>query len=145
MHEKWKSNNTEKIKNYRAVNAKKANACSAKWREDNPERAKAAVSKWKALHLEKRKIYNQNRRARKLEAGGKLSHGLSIHLFKLQKGKCPCCGKPLGDNYHMDHIMPIALGGTNTDDNIQLLRQRCNNQKKDKHPIEFMQLRGFLI
>jgi 5-methylcytosine-specific restriction endonuclease McrA len=52
---------------------------------------------------------------------------------------------PLGDNYHIDHIMPLALGGSNTDDNIQLLRQRCNNQKCAKHPVDFMQSRGFLL
>lgn len=56
-----------------------------------------------------------------------------------------CCGLPLGDNYHIDHIMPLALGGSNTDDNIQLLRQRCNNQKCAKHPVDFMQSRGFLL
>jgi 5-methylcytosine-specific restriction endonuclease McrA len=53
--------------------------------------------------------------------------------------------QPLGDNYHLDHITPITLGGSNTDDNMQLLRQRCNNQKYNKHPIDFMQSRGFLL
>jgi 5-methylcytosine-specific restriction endonuclease McrA len=51
----------------------------------------------------------------------------------------------LGDNYHLDHIVPLAIGGTNTDDNIQLLRQKCNQQKSAKHPIDFMQSRGFLL
>jgi 5-methylcytosine-specific restriction endonuclease McrA len=45
----------------------------------------------------------------------------------------------------MDHIIPLALGGTNTDDNIQLLRAKCNKQKGAKHPIDFMQQRGFLL
>lgn len=39
----------------------------------------------------------------------------------------------------------IALGGTNTDDNVQLLRAECNNFKRAKHPADFMRQRGFLI
>lgn len=45
----------------------------------------------------------------------------------------------------MDHIMPLALGGTNTDDNIQLLCPTCNRSKHAKHPVDFMQQRGFLL
>ena len=86
-----------------------------------------------------------NRRARVRETGGKLSSDLADKLFKLQKGKCPCCAQPLGDDYHLDHKMPIALGGSNTDGNMQLLRAVCNLQKAKKHPIDFMQIRGFLL
>ena len=74
-----------------------------------------------------------------------LSVGLSAKLFKLQKGKCPCCKQPLGDDYHLDHKMPLALGGTNTDENMQLLRSICNLQKHAKHPVDFMQERGYLL
>ncbi len=90
-------------------------------------------------------ILSHNRRAKISLIGGKLSSGLSKKLFKLQKGKCACCKEPLGNNFHMDHIMPLALGGANEDWNIQLLRQTCNNQKRAKHPIDFMQKRGFLL
>ena len=63
----------------------------------------------------------------------------------LQKGLCPCCRKPLGNDYHMDHIIPLALGGSNGDNNIQLLRSECNLEKQAKHPVDFMQSRGFLL
>jgi 5-methylcytosine-specific restriction endonuclease McrA len=86
-----------------------------------------------------------NRKARERANGGILSVGLAEKLFELQKGKCACCGQPLGEKYHMDHILPIVLGGPNEDWNIQLLRQRCNQQKHAKHPVDFMQSRGFLL
>jgi len=74
------------------------------------------------------------------------SPNLSEKLFVLQKGICACgCQQPLGRDYHLDHRMPLALGGTNTDDNVQLLTKLCNLQKGKKHPIDFMQSRGFLI
>lgn len=133
---------------------------AAKYRLENANKVKQAQDDWRARNLDQQKTYKQkyfaenvdsfyarsaNRRARKLSVGGKLTLDLSSKLFKLQKGKCACCKKPLGSNYHMDHIMPLALGGSNTDDNIQLLRARCNLQKQAKHPVDFMRQRGYLL
>ena len=123
----------------------RAKAASAAWQKANPAKARAKAAAWQKANPEARRIISQNRRARKLANGGKLSKGLSAKLFKLQKGKCPCCNQPLGDDYHMDHIMPLAKGGANEDLNIQLLRQQCNQQKSAKDPIEFMQSRGKLL
>ena len=134
--------------------------CQADWQSSNPEKARANTAKWRALNLELYKslvaarraanrgsyrAYEQNRRARMLAIGGKLSVGLAVKLFQLQQGKCPCCALPLGDNYHLDHKMPLGLGGAHSDENMQLLRQQCNNEKHVKHPVAFMQSRGFLL
>jgi len=145
---------------WRTANPDWAKASNVAWTAANPELCKKYGAKWYAANYELRKLsqaawakanpearrnYNHNRRARELANGGNLSKGLVSKLFKLQKGKCPCCNQALGDDYHLDHIVPLALGGSNTDDNMQLLRQRCNQQKHAKHPIDFMQQRGFLL
>jgi 5-methylcytosine-specific restriction endonuclease McrA len=146
---KWRDENPERVKAYsaayRAANKDKIRDWRAAYHAENPEKGIARTAKWRANNPEAKRIQEHTRRARKREIGGKLSKGLSERLFKLQRGKCACCGKPLGDNFHLDHIMPLALGGANEDWNIQLLTRRCNAQKHAKHPIEFMQLRGFLI
>lgn len=135
-------------------------ATSSAWLSANAEKKKASRAAWQAAHLdiarehtaawakanpEALRIKEQNRRALKSASGGKLSKGLAEKLFKLQRGKCPCCAKPLGDDYHLDHKIPLALGGTNTDDNMQLLTAACNLQKGSKPPEAFMQSRGFLL
>jgi hypothetical protein len=141
--------NAEKIKAISALryasNPKQCNAANAAWRKANPERKKAIDAAWHKANPEAHRINGQNRRARKRANGGTLSKNLSTKLFKLQRGKCPCCKKHLSKNYHLDHIVPLALGGSNTDDNIQLLRATCNQQKHAKHPIDFMQQKGFLL
>lgn len=139
----WNTENKEKRKIYESSSKRKAK-CAA-WYAANTEKVKAYKAEWKKANPEAKRIQNNNRRALKIAAGGRLSRSLSEKLFKLQKGKCACCKQPLGDNYHLDHIMPLALGGSNTDGNMQLLRQRCNNQKCAKHPVDFMQERGFLL
>ena len=113
--------------------------------ETNKEKITPKKKAWQSENLEACRISHHKRRAKKQDSGGTLSKGLSKKLYSLQKGKCPCCGLPLGKNYHMDHIVPLARGGAHTDDNIQLLTQRCNNQKHAKDPIDFMQSRGFLL
>jgi 5-methylcytosine-specific restriction endonuclease McrA len=130
---------------YRAKHPGKAKMNSAAWRAANPEKVRANKAAYHAAHPEARRIHRHNRKARKRENGGVLSQGLSAKLFALQRGKCACCKQPLGDDYEMDHIMPIALGGPNVDSNIQLLCGRCNNKKNAKHPIDFMQSMGKLL
>lgn len=147
---KWNAENPEKAKaahaKVYAANVDKIKAQVANWKSANPDKAKASAAKWKASNPESCRVYSHNRRARKRKNGGKLSSGISERLFKLQRGKCACgCGQSLGDDYHLDHIMPLALGGSNTDENIQLLTATCNMQKNAKHPIDFMQSRGFLL
>ncbi len=161
---KRRVDNPEKIKaieaKSRAANKEKVMARRAKWSKANRSRISAKNAEWHAANAERRnadnakrrienhlayRIYKHARRAREASAEGRLSPGLHDRLMKAQRGKCVCCGKPLGTDYHLDHIMPLALGGSNTDDNIQLLRAKCNLQKNAKHPVDFMRQRGFLL
>lgn len=146
---KWAAENPEKVQAkaaaYRAAHPERTRAASAAYRASNPEKIRAGIAAWRSSNPDSRRIHEQNRRARKLEAGGYLSKDLAAKLLKLQGGKCPCCAQSLGIDYQLDHKMPLALGGSNTDDNMQLLHRRCNLQKHAKHPIDFMQGRGFLL
>ena len=126
---------------YYAANREQAKAYNAA----NREQAKAYNAAYRTANLEACRINSQNYKAKKRANGGTLSKGVSEKLFKLQQGKCPCCNELLGENYHLDHILPIHLGGPNIDSNMQLLRQVCNLQKSAQHPIDFMQGRGFLL
>lgn len=130
---------------WRAANLERSTATTAAWREANQAQNEATRAAYIAANPEAFRLYRHNRRAKIIAIGGKLSSGLSAKLFQLQKGKCPCCGEHLGEGYHLDHKMPLALGGENADANMQLLRKTCNLQKHAKHPVDFMQERGFLL
>lgn len=95
----WAAANPEKCKiskaTYAAENRGKIKATQATYRAANPEKRKATVAAWSDANPDARRIHNHNRRARKLSAGGKLSRGIKVKLFKLQCGLCPCCRQPL--------------------------------------------------
>lgn len=65
-------------------------------------------------------------------------------LHRLQRGKCAGC-KCVLVKYHIDHVTPLALGGSNWPSNLQLLCPTCNMQKNAKPPIKWQQERGYLL
>lgn len=145
----WMKNNRKKVneskKVWRLKNIKKVTTWTEKWKLNNKEKLSESFKKWAKDNPNSNRIRHQNRRFRCLVNGGKLSKNIAEKLFKLQKGKCACCGKSLGKNYHLDHIVPLYLGGVNEDKNIQLLKDKCNLSKGSKHPINYMQKKGFLL
>lgn len=128
-----------------AKNKDRYMAKGAEWREKNKDRKSQTNKAWKSKNQEALSTYKRNRRARELASAGVLSKDIDARLYKLQRGKCACCHLSLGTDYNLDHIVPLALGGSNTDDNVQLLRRICNLQKGAKDPIDFMQSRGLLL
>jgi len=100
--------------------------------------------KYRLEHPGCRRIEKKNRKL-KVRASGRLSPSIVDRLLKFQRGKCPICRVELAGQFHIDHVIPIALNGTNTDDNVQLLCPSCNLSKGAKHPVEFMQSLGRLI
>lgn len=130
---------------YNAANRSARLAKCAEYRAKNPEAIAASKKRWAEQHRDVHRLHRANRRAKKRESGGALSPGLISALLVLQKGRCACCGEPLQGKYHADHNMPLALGGSNTDDNMQLLHPKCNLQKGAKHPVDFMQSKGLLL
>lgn len=56
---------------------------------------------------------------------------LVAHLHGEQEGVCPLCRHPLSHDLMVDHIIPLAQGGDNRTENIQLVHGRCNLSKSD--------------
>lgn len=79
--------------------------------------------------------YAHNRRARKSSAGGTFTSADIEAIRKAQNNRCYLCGKKL-KNYHVDHFIPLALGGTNDAGNLRLACPKCNMSKSAKHPFE---------
>jgi hypothetical protein len=66
----------------------------------------------------------------------KIPPKLKYEIRKRDGFMCVSCGRTAKDGVklHIDHKVPIALGGTNDPDNLQTLCQECNLGKSATHP-----------
>ena len=139
---------SESTKNWKDNHREQWLAYMKKWREDNPDYQKVWQkenrkkcnkyhSKWlKTENGKIRRKYNDlNRRA---PYGSKDD----IIFLEIQNRKqhalltCESCYKVVENGYHLDHIIPVVLGGNNKKDNLQILCPPCN-MEKGKNAIDF--------
>ena len=111
----------------------------------NKAKIAAARREYRQKHPEAIKVQRSKRRARMAGADGAHTADDVREIFALQRGKCAACGGLLDKGFHADHIVPLALGGSNGRENIQVLCPTCNLSKRHKHPVDFMQQKGFLL
>jgi hypothetical protein len=52
---------------------------------------------------------------------------VKIAVWKRDGGKCVKCGS--NKDLEFDHIIPVSMGGSSTERNLQLLCERCNREK----------------
>lgn len=146
----WAENNREKVrasfrKHYHA-NPEKHREKKAVWRAANKDGEKA----YRAANIEMIRTHKRTsqarRRAKKAETGG--SHTIQdiADRFNGQRQRCAYCRISLKVRpYHVDHMVAIAMGGSNAPNNIQILCPACNIKKSAKDPIIFAQSVGLLI
>lgn len=96
----------------------------------NPEAVKARNKRWKDANPDALKAHKARRRARELEAEGHWNASDIAAIRKKQKGRCNGCQcKLTRQNECIDHIVPLARGGSNWPWNLQLLCKTCNGRK----------------
>lgn len=113
-----------------------------RYRDENRDRLSAHSTAYRNTFREKVRAWNRNRKARSRDAEGFHSAEDVAEILMAQKSKCNSCGCDLVDGYHVDHIMPLILGGSNWPSNLQMLCPTCNTSKGGMHPAEWEKKRA---
>jgi hypothetical protein len=135
-------------KRWRAANLERMREYEARYRAENPDYGR----QWRArpgrrcgrkgcAELAVKGLFyckphdNESQRLRRQRAQARTAR----LLYDRQDGICPDtdhggCGQPLGalNGCHIDHLIPVALGGPEGVWNLQLMHGRCNRVKQHR-------------
>ena len=64
-----------------------------------------------------------------MKARRAVPHTDKLHVAAQQRWACASCKSTLNEFFELDHILPVALGGTNTTENLQALCPDCHRHK----------------
>jgi len=104
-----------------------------KWRENNLEKSRESRRRYYRKHPETNIVSDNNRRARLIGNGGKITKKEWNELKKHYNYTCLCCGRQEPEiKLTLDHVMPLAQGGINIIYNAQPLCKSCNSSKGTK-------------
>ena len=121
---------------YREQHKDRLNAANRRRYAANPAKECARKHLAFVAHPEKYLAWTRNYRARALAALGSHTAEDIAQQFERQSGLCYWCGQKVG-RYHVDHVIPLAKGGSNGPENLVIACASCNHSKGAKLPHEF--------
>lgn len=144
LRDKYSAEFSERDRSYHRVHRESRNESCRAWYAANRDYSLKRSQCYREANRDKFVAYASNRKARKLSAGGTYT-GVDVLLqYDRQKGKCfwgvlvnPLCVVDLVLGYHVDHVVPLSLGGSNGPENIVLACPSCNMKKNASHPMDW--------
>ena len=78
------------------------------------------------------KVHSKSNKSVKKRKG--ISNSVRIAVMERDNYKCQMCGATVDDGIklHIDHIIPVSKGGSDSPNNLQVLCSDCNHGKYDK-------------
>jgi 5-methylcytosine-specific restriction endonuclease McrA len=120
---------------YREENPEKVIANNRRHYAEHADELRKYALEWAKAHPEQRRLSKHRRRAAVFGNGGTHTAEDIRSQYKRQKGRCFWCHEKVTD-YHVDHVVPLVLGGSNGPENLVIACPPCNRSKSGKHPMD---------
>lgn len=131
-YQRHREKNLARNRKYHADNRERLQARSRKWRAENPGYQAKKTKEWYAENPERAKEIWRDKRGRRREQE-QLTFTMPIQYDRLlaKYGMvCHLCKKTIEkDQMSWDHVIPLARGGTHTEENLKPAHRRCNSLK----------------
>lgn len=128
----WSLENPDKIQQYRQEAKARYNQSPPVKTEEQLAERRDYLKKWRLVNRTKDREYTAMRRARRL---GAVTEPISRSVIIERDARtCYLCGKnDLEDaNIAIDHVVPLARGGSHTYENQRVTCRSCNSHKSDR-------------
>ena len=122
----WQKAHRERVSEY-----------SKRYRRSNPDAVKRQWSSWYTTNRQYERERQANKYAHRKSATGSYTADDVQFIYEYQGGRCFYCLQPVGRDFHRDHFIPLAKGGSNDWTNIVVSCAFCNSSKRDIMPNEF--------
>jgi 5-methylcytosine-specific restriction endonuclease McrA len=133
----WQQNNRERKRHNEKLWRRNTPEPARKWRQNNVEKSRDYTKAFRQKNPELSRVLLHRRRARILSAKSYLITKTDIRSL-LQK-PCIYCG---AKSTHIDHVIPLARGGSNSIGNLAGACQSCNLSKGPKLVMEWKIWKG---
>lgn len=145
-HQAWRKANPALIHSYevrqRAEHPERIAAATRRYAQSHPDEIRIRLRAWQSAnieHVRQKKTAWRKANPERASAQGRASwmarrarDGAAVSplvIEKILKNPCVYCGAP---PEHVDHIRPVARGGTNHEDNLVPACRSCNFSKHAK-------------
>lgn len=117
---------------YAANREREAERCR-EWRQANPERHRTNAVRWQQENPEKARAQWSRKHARRYAAMRATADGPVDYAAVVERHGmwCYLCEQDIDTlaDLHLDHVIPLALGGPHTEANLRPTHARCNQKK----------------
>lgn len=142
---KWLEENRDRVTSYQHEYSRKRKDAKREYDHEYRDKNRQSIIqrqyRWYRENIDHARLYKRAaaaiRKSRQLNAPGSYSAADVERIYRAQRGKCYYCGKSVGNEYHVDHVVPISRGGSNFPDNLVVSCPSCNCRKSDKLPHEW--------
>jgi hypothetical protein len=115
---------------WRKANSERLRASAAAWYKANSERRRASIAAYYRANIDKTLASWARRHAIKLKAvPDDANKAFVAGFYAIAKRVSKC----LGIRHDVDHIVPLALGGSHCHRNLQVIPMTWNRRKQDRY------------
>ena len=125
-------------RDYKKHRVKKLEVQRQRYWED-PAWARFVQNEWARKHPSEMAVKYNARRARQVNAEGAFTRADIKRQREKQHNRCYYCGNE--GKLTVDHVIPLARGGTNWPDNLVLACPHCNSSKGNKRVDDWLKRR----
>ena len=140
-NKKWKELNPEKVKEYRTdpkhlarqreYKAENYERCKEKWREYYKREKEKDVPYWMRPDNKKKSAHRASLRRAVIRSA--MIKSSDVELIEAIYMECDRKNKRCKKSYHVDHIIPISIGGAHHQDNLRIITAFENQSKSAKY------------